>query len=345
MLKIKWKKRYNYVTMVNSFVLVFLLTGCSLLPKEEETLAPPLVEPAEIEYEIAEVTLGEVVKRVSGTANVIPANSESLFYKQSGGRLEQIFVIEGDQVEKGQVLAEVDTGDLSYEIDQMEIEHQKAELRLQQLRAQGADQYAIEIAKLDVEGLTLRLNQYRDQLANAQITSPIDGLITYSADLKSGDYIEAFQPIVEVADTSNVQLIYTAMAANDLDDVKVGMPVSVTLEGDNLEGEVVQTPENVPDDVLSQDPDLYKRSILIRTIESDDTFDIGMVAQVEIITSKKDQALYIPKNALRTGYGRNYVQVLVDQTKREKDIEPGIISDTKVEVITGLSEGDQVILK
>ncbi|WP_235182585.1 efflux RND transporter periplasmic adaptor subunit [Gracilibacillus boraciitolerans] len=330
--------------MVVTFLLS--LTACSLLPKEEQVLAPPLVEPATVEYDVAEVQSGAIIKRLTGTANFIPVSSENLFYQQSGGRLDMIHVSESDSVKKGDTLIEIDSGNIKDDIQQLEIDFQKADLRVQQLVEQKSDKYSIEIAKLDKQGLGLRLSQLREQLAASKIVAPMDGIVTFVTDRKIGETVEAFESIVRVADTTKLQLLYSAINTGVLDEIVVGMTVNVSMEGKQMQGgEVVQTPEDIPEDVAATDSDLYDSSILIRVDLESTEIEVGQNAEIEVVIAKKEDTLLIPKNGLRTSGARNYVQILVDNTKREVDIETGIISTTQVEVLKGLDEGDKVILK
>src|SRR5699024_6138350 len=114
------------------------------------------VEPVSVDYDVAEVTKGEIVKRLTGTANFRPVSSENVSIQQAGARLAQIHVEESDIVEKGDKLVEMDSGNLAVEIQQLEIDYQKAELRVQQLTNQAADNYSIEIAELDKQGIALQ---------------------------------------------------------------------------------------------------------------------------------------------------------------------------------------------
>ena len=78
--------------------LTLLLSACSLLPKEEEVVAPPLVKPAQVEYNVAEVKEGEIIKRLTGIASFVPIGSESLYFEQDDSRLKNIHVAHGDLV-------------------------------------------------------------------------------------------------------------------------------------------------------------------------------------------------------------------------------------------------------
>src|SRR5690606_40663397 len=59
--KLLSKPSFKGLSIVVSLSVV--LTGCSFLPKEEPVLAPPLVEPAEMDYETVEVTKGDLIKK------------------------------------------------------------------------------------------------------------------------------------------------------------------------------------------------------------------------------------------------------------------------------------------
>lgn len=326
-------------------LLVLPLSACSLLPKEEAALAPPLVQPAKVQYNVAEVKQGNIVKRVKGVGTLTPINNNNLFYSEAGGRLKKIHVAEGDVVKKGQVLAEIDNGNLNFDIKQTEIDQKKAEIHLKQLQSQQADQYAIDIAKLDLESVQSKLQNLKEQQAKSVLTSPIKGIVTFVGEQKAGDIIEAFKSIIQVADTKQLQLLYTSTSGDEIADIKIGMKAGLTLNGQEFTGKVVHTPQDIPADIVAANPDLYKNSIFISIDSLPKAAHVGDSVDFEVITKQKDNTLIIPKNGLRTLIGRNYVQVLDQNTKRELDIEVGIISSTEVEVLKGLNAGDKVILK
>lgn len=323
----------------------FFLGGCSFLPKEEPVLAPPLVEPAQLDYETAEVKKGEIIKRVKGSGTMVPTSHHDLYYTKDGGRLKKISVKEGDLVKKGQTLAELETGNLAFEIQQANLDLKKAKLRLQQMEANQEDKYSIEMGKLDVQGIQNKLYFMNNELAESKIVSPIDGVITFVTEIQQGQGVPAYESLFQVAETTQLQVQYTAMNANDLADVKIGMDVITNIGGQEGKGKVVQTPKDVPADVYEKNPDLYSKSILVEAEKLPKDTKVGDLAGIEIITASKKDTLVIPKNGLRTTVGRNYVQIMVDNTKREVDVEVGIMSSTEVEVLKGLNEGDVIILK
>lgn len=340
------KKGFRFVTnSCLSLALLIPLSACSLLPKEEPVLAPPLVEPAKIEYDTVEVKKGNVIKRVKGLGTLTPAINQPLSFSQSGSRLKKVSVKKGEKVKKGQLIAQLDPGNLTVELELAEIELKKAEIKVKQLRAQAADSYSMELAELDIDGLQIRVKNLRNELEKTKMTSPINGIVTFITEKKAGDSVDAFESIVHVADTSNLQLIYSAISGDEVVDTKVGMKAEILINGKTLTGKVVQTPSEVPIEKLEENPDLYQRSIFMAIEKPPKDINVGESADFEIITAQKKDVLIIPKSALRTLVGRDYVQILEGQAKREIDIEKGLVSATEVEVISGLEVGDTVILK
>lgn len=327
------------------FIIAILVSGCSFLPKEDEVLAPPLVEPSQIDYETAAVQKGEIIRRVQGAGTIISSDIKDLYFSRDGGRLKEIYVSEGDAVEKGQVLAEVDADHLHLEIQQLNIDLKKAELRLSQMQETGADKYSIEIARLDIQSIHNRLNHLNKELSSAKIVSPISGTVVYISDIKQGAHVNAYETLISVAETNDLQIQYTAMSEDHIREVSVGMEVSIKLRDEQVKGEVVQTPQEVPSELYQQNPELYSKTLLIGSDELPKGLNAGDIVEIEIITAQKDDALIIPKAGLRNAGDRHYVQVLEENSRKEIDVEVGIMSSTEIEIVTGLEEGDIIILK
>lgn len=342
----KAQQKYSkLVTSLSVCVIVSSLSACSLLPKEEQVLAPPLVEPAKVEYDVVDVKTGTIIKSLKGAGSLTPVENHNLSFSESGGRIKKFHVSEGNVVKKGQLLVEVDTANLSFDIKQAEIDLKKAELQLKGLQSQKADQLTIDIAKLDVQSVKNKVQYMKEQLAKSQLKSPINGIVTFVGEQKAGDPVQAFESIVQVANTSNLQVLYTAQSVEQIADIKLGMTANLTSNGKAITGKVVQTPKDVPLDIMETNAELYQKSILISLAELPKDAKVGDLIDFEVISQQKEKVLVIPKNGLRLAMGRNYVQILDGNTKREVDIEVGISTDTEVEVIKGLSEGDKVILK
>ena len=73
---------------------------------------------------------------------------------------------------------------------------------------------------------------------------------------------------------------------------------------------------------------------------------MGSSAVITLETSRKDHVLCIPAQAVHEADGKSYVYVLGENDIREvKWIETGLYGDSMVEVVGGLTEGENIILK
>lgn len=372
-------------------LLSAMLAGCSIFPKEEAVLAPPLVEPAPIQYEVAEVEQGTIIKSVKGSSTFTTVDKRELSFPETKGfRLKSFSVQSGDLVKKGQVLAELDAGELERDIESARYEVEKAKLEL--LEAGQDNHYEVEVAKLDVrkaemnakasetklaqiewdksllelaklqdpkrkeyavERAKLNLKQKQMELGNLQkrltetkLISPLDGIIIFVSNEQVGDEVDAHQTLVTVGDPQKLFILYTAPEKEAIKDVVEGMNVTLVLgNGAKGEGTVVQTPLSVPDNLPEDLTRLYERSLLISPKNLTEDIETGTSVSIEVIVDKKDQALIIPKRALHDFSGRQYVRVLEGKSKKEIDVEVGIMNQTQVEIRSGLKAGQLVILE
>ncbi|MDO8520699.1 MAG: hypothetical protein Q7S52_01155 [bacterium] len=78
--------------------------------------------------------------------------------------------------------------------------------------------------------------------------------------------------------------------------------------------------------------------------ENDERIRSGMTANIEIATDRRDGVLVIPSRSVTTNNGAKYVRTFENGIAIEKSVELGLRgSDGVVEVLSGLSEGEQVI--
>ncbi|KZE51639.1 hypothetical protein AV540_12265 [Brevibacillus parabrevis] len=371
--------------------LAVMLTGCSLLPKEEEALAPPLVEPSPITYEVTEVTQGSIVKSVKGNSTFTTANTVELSFPETKGlRLKSFAAQSGERVKKGQVLAELDAADLEREIESARYEVEKAKLELldakrdnhyevesakldalkAEMNAKASEtklakiewdkallelaklqdpqerKYAVERAKLNVKQKQMELDNLQKRWTQTKLVAPFDGIVIFVSNEQVGDEVDAHQTLVTVGDPSKLYVIYTAPEREALKDVKEGMNVIISVNsGDQIEGKVVQTPLHVPANLPEDLSNLYQRSLLISPKTFAKGLEIGTGVSIEVIVDKAEQTLIIPRKALHEIAGRNYVRVLDGKSKKEVDVEIGIMNQTEVEIRKGLVAGQLIILE
>jgi multidrug efflux pump subunit AcrA (membrane-fusion protein) len=325
--------------------LFFLVSGCGLLPREEAALKPPLVKPVKQNFEVMEVKMGSITKELKNSAIFVSSKKQDLFFKQSGSRLQSIHVKLGDKVKKGDVVAQLDPEDWENRIFVQKLMKEKAAIVYnQELQRNPNDTVSLRLKRIDVDLAQNELNRLNEQLDKTKLVSAIEGDVTYIADLKEGDYIPAFTTIASISDPKQVQLESQFSNRTDLGAVNVGMNVDVDIDSKKYKGHVLQSPSSAPV-VADKDQQERNSSLIIVGVEGlPDDIGLGKYADIIIILEHKEKTLIIPRTALSSFIGREFVHVLEGESRKELDVEKGIVSSTEVEITKGLKEGQKVII-
>lgn len=338
-------KRMCWIPLACTLAVSAVLSGCNLLPREEEVLKAPLVKPVKENFELYEVKKGNIAKQITGVGTFASDRLQYLYFNESGGRLAAMNVSLGSSVKAGDVIAQLEDGDLPSRIRQQEIELEKAGIILEQaLIEKSNDTRAIRLKELDLKQEQIQLDMLKSQLNRLKLVANADGIVTYIDPVKQGDPVAAYKQLVTVSDPKIKKLVYEFSNLGDITGVQVGMAADVQIKGVAYKGKVVQIPATAPQSDVKAVNDKNAKSIVISVDNLPDSVAIGSSADITIITEKRDNVLIIPKAGLRSYLGRNYVQVMEGDSRREIDVEQGIVSATEVEIRKGLEAGQKVIL-
>ena len=315
-----------------------LTSSCNFLPTEEEELAPPLMQPAKIEYKTEPVVLGTLVQQIRMTGNFVAESTKALSFENLGGRLKAMNVRLGEAVKAGDLLVELDSGSIEYQIKMQEIEIEKGNLTISQLKASKADKYSMKRAQLDLEQQEMQLAELQRQMDATRILSPIDGEIIYITSTSIGEYINAYEIVCKVADTSSLVLVTRSDKSGEL---PIGAKVSVEYLKQEYTGEIVANPST-----LFNDPDENLRKSAIIRLDSGvpAKASLGTDARLVYVQERRENVIVLPRTQINLMSGRRYVNVLEDGIRVEKDVEVGLTTDTEAEIIKGLAVGDLVII-
>lgn len=321
-------------------VLIFLMTSCYLFPKEETVLAPPLVEPETISYSVMEVKKASIERKITGQALFVSTEQSNIFFSPNGGRLDKIYVKTGEAVEQGQILASLETGDLESRIRLQGLNLKKAELAYERAVASGSDKYTVDILAVDIQIHSIYLDNLTNELESVTLRSPINGKVTYlDSRLFPGDYVAPYVTIMRIANDKSIQLQYSGTS---LSEFKPGMEVDVNISGISYTGVVVMTPSEVPPD---GDPAL-RNSVRISVQGLSEDVSMGDTALISMLIEKSEDTIVIPRQLLRTYMTRKYVMLLDEDGSRvERDVKTGIETQTQVEILEGLDEGELIIIR
>lgn len=308
----------------------FIFSGCNMLPKEDQALAPPLVKPKKQQYDLYEIKKKDITKEIKGNGSLISMNEVNVFTKENNRRIKEVKVQFGQSVKKGDVLIELDSDNMENDVKMQQFNVQKAQINYERA-AEGTDEYNKQLASIDVQMEKIKLDNLQKALASSKLTAPTDGKVVFLESVKQGDAIEPFKVLATVADPNNLQVAYQS---SDSDKVQSGMKANLSLNGKKYDGVVAQIPS------IGK----YKGSIIINFKNSFKDAALGDSIELSITLETKNDTIVIPKEAVKSFMGNNTVEVLDGDKKISTSVEKGIETSTEVEILAGLREGQKVIL-
>jgi RND family efflux transporter MFP subunit len=183
------------------------------------------------------------------------------------------------------------------------------------------------------------LEQERTRLQNAKIVAPFRGEVSRKY-LDAGALVSPSTPLVSLVHTETLKVIANVLE-KDIPLLKPGMKAKVRVEsypGRVFEGRVEK---------INSALDLSTRTLQaeIYIPNSDRSLKPGMFANVELALLEKPQTLVIPREAVIEAGSEMSVFVVEGKQAVRRSITIGYEQDQSVEVLKGLNEGDQVIIK
>ena len=318
--------------------------------------------------EIAAAKRASISAELTVVGNLIGETTVSVA-PRAAGRLEEVSVGLGDRVARGQRIAKIEDFELVQQIKQQEaaqevsqatIRQREADLSLAKLnldrarslferqiqskqilddtdsRYQSA-QAQLDLARAQAQQSKARLDELKINLGNTIITSPVNGFISRRL-VDPGASVGQNAPIVEVVDISRVRLIANVVE-KDLKQLQGGDTTRVQVDafpGETFTGRIAR---------VSPILDQATRTAPIEIEIANPTYRLkpGMYARVGITLDTKKDALVVPANALVDLGGRRGVFLPLSETAVFRAVQVGTEQGDIVEILGGLTEGNEVI--
>ena len=312
------------------------LSGCYFFPAEEELLEPPTVAVEDVAYSTYTARVKTIYDQTMASGYVTSKSEFNAAFPESGGTLKKIYVNAGQFVEEGELLAELDTGELPYLYEQQKLIVQKAALSAN----------ASQEAALEYEIQQNTLAEYERQMQNSRLYAGMAGQVCFTAEINPGSTVTAYKTVVKVVDPDNLFVKYTS---NSLKNFPLGKDVTITIGGVDYAGYVSKTPTAATEGLYGDYPELAAdtESIFCEFTDGQPpVLTVGELADITAVFDVSENAVVISKNLVRSDGDRKYVFVLDENdNKREVDIVTGIENATEVEIVSGLSAGDKVVVR
>ena len=210
------------------------------------------------------------------------------------------------------------------------------------LKKAGSSVEAIAAQEAQVNEAEARLQASRAQLSKSVLQSPIDGVVT-KQDAKAGEIVSANLPIISIISSTRFEIEANVPEA-DIAKVKIGDSARVTLDayGNDVIFEA-KVAEIDPAETMVEGVATYKTTLIFT--KDDERVKSGMTANIDIETARREGVVFIPRRATVKRDVDTIVFMASGIQPAERVVKLGLVgSDGNVEVVEGLSEGEQIIV-
>jgi multidrug efflux pump subunit AcrA (membrane-fusion protein) len=231
---------------------------------------------------------------------------------------------------------ERDIADMDFTVAEAQMASSQQNLRL--LR-EGARQEVREGSQAKLREMEAILEQERTRLQNAKIVAPFRGEISRKY-VDAGALVSPSTPLVSLVHTETLKIVANVLE-KDIPLLKAGMKAKIRTE--SYPGRVFEGRVEKINSALELSTRTLQAEVYIHN--ADRSLKPGMFANVEVVLLEKPQTLVIPREAVIAAGSEISVFVVEGKQAVRRPITLGYEQDQSVEILNGLNEGDQVIIK
>lgn len=322
-------------------ISILILAGCASAKAKQA--APELIEPVMMEPKVIEVKRGSIANELKGVGVVVPNNIQYTSFTTSG-KIASIEVEVGDRVRRGDRLMTLDRSPVLTNLLSQRLKVEKAKQALSQAK-ESQDQDRIKIAGMTLEIEEMKLEDLEEEFNQMEMFAPVDGTVVFvDQNLKVGSTVQSYRKTIGIAQDHDIQVKYISNSSLRHLTINVGDEVKLFHKGKEYTGKVVQTPNSVPftsNDILAE---LNTRMLIFEFDQVPADAEFGDMVEFVLVMERADDVIVIPRVALRSYNGRNFVRILDGDTRKEVDVQRGMQTATQVEIVQGLKEGQLLIV-
>jgi len=318
-------------------LLCLSVTGCwdsqEENNKEQQEFAVPVA--------INTLARGDISANYHSTA-VLESIYDADVITRVTGIIEQLLIDEGDYVEKGQLLAQIDSRRYQLKLAQANAKLSGINQELARAMKMHNKQLisADRVDKLTYEQQAAKAS--RDlaalDLKDSHITAPISGFIAKKM-VKQGHFTQGYQKLVYIVNQEKLQAV-VHLPEHQLANVKLGQAATLSFSA--------RPQQEFSAIIRSISPIINTKSGTFKVILSLDNsaavLKPGMFAQIALVFATHHDALCVPTDAIISRDGQQYIFIVKDNKAQEIEIETGFIQAQLTEITAAIDAGAKVVV-
>jgi len=314
------------------------------LARANHPQALPVITPVAV----ARVVRTDLAQAVEFDAEFRPYQEIDLHAKVAGFVKEMLVDI-GDRVQTSQLLATLEVPELQDDIQRAAAAYNAAHLTYTRLVNADKAQPNL-IAQQDLDDARAKdqvtkadLDKLNAMLAYTQITAPFAGVITKrqadpGALIPGGTANSQTMPLLRLSENDRLRLTFP-VSVSYVARIKIGQPVQIHIQatGQNLSGTVARFTRKV--DTVTRTMDVE-----VDVPNPDLSLVPGMYASVTVEMARRDKTLAVPLAVVSRKETATVYVVTPQNEIQERTVTLGLETPTLIEVVTGLNEGELVMI-
>jgi len=327
-------------------LFVILLAACNKPPQSSQVEIESQVSVRELKFD------GSISRLVSTSGTVFAINSVELnseisgrYHLQNSPRTGRPFRL-GDAVRKDELIIRFEDNEFENNIRlssrklSLEIAEQEHLKQRELLEKGGVTASQVRSSEISVANARYELTNATLNLEKMNVKSPFDGVIVSLPHYTSNTRVSSNQPMVGIMNYANL-FMEINLPESAIEHVQVNQLVYIThytLPEDTLKGVISEISP-----AISTETRTFKGKILIDN--SALKLRPGMFVKADVIIERSDNVIVIPKNIVQTARNRRFVYVVERNAAVVRNLVTGIEDDENLEVLEGLNENDQLIVR
>jgi membrane fusion protein, multidrug efflux system len=319
------------------FLIISVLTSCGGRDKEKVSVTttqnqqqpPVLVDVIVAGYQPLNNTI-----EANGT---VVANETTELRPEVSGRLTYLNIPEGRAVAKGAVLAKINDADLQAQLGKLRAQlslAQKTEERLSKLLAvEGINRADYDVAVNQVNTIKADIGVVQANISRTVVRAPFSGTIGLR-NVSPGAYVSPQTVLATIQQVSRSKVDFTLPEVY-ASSVSKGKSVVIDIEGNKRKATVL---------AVEPQANTATRNITVRALVDNGVINPGSFVKVLIDAGSKAKTILVPSASIIPEANAKKVIVVKKGKGTMTTVETGLRTASGVEIVSGLNEGDSVVV-
>ena len=257
-----------------------------------------------------------------------------------GGSVDHVYVVKGQQVQAGTLLAKTDGEQILKGIEEVDKQLELANQLYDKQKRLWEQQIGTEVqylqAKNQKESLESRKATLQEQYSKTSIRAPFSGVID-EVYTREGQLLAPGIPAFRLVNSNDLKLV-ADVSESYVSNVKVGQEAVVTFPDVNKE---IKTKVKVVGNVINPVNRTFQVDLDLK--QDKNLLKANMISYIKIKDYANPSVIVIPGNIIQRNNGKSYVYVVDGKVAAKRFVTEGQHYDNSVEITDGLKDGDKLI--